>query len=70
MPINIRNFDSRPATEQAGILKDTWCDQCNLADLGMTEPIEFEENGLVFVEGKCSKCGGIVCTQIIVRELE
>jgi hypothetical protein len=34
----------------------------------MREPVEFEENGEIIVEGICSRCGGAVRTTIVVEE--
>jgi hypothetical protein len=54
--------------EQKAILEDTWCNACKEADLGMTDPVEFEENGQVMVEGLCDRCGGSIRTTLIVEE--
>ena len=34
------------------------------ADLGMKDPKEYEQDGVIFVEGACVKCGEPVCTEI------
>jgi hypothetical protein len=34
----------------------------------MREPVEFEENGEIIVEGICFRCGGAVRTTIVVEE--
>lgn len=52
-----RNFSDRGAEEQNWLVSNTWCDYCAKADVGLTQPIEYEENGQVFVEGKCARCG-------------
>jgi hypothetical protein len=39
------------------MLQNTWCDACGEADLGMNSPREYEEDGRVYVEGQCRKCG-------------
>ncbi|MFP8968501.1 hypothetical protein ACKC9G_18110 [Pokkaliibacter sp. CJK22405] len=59
-----RDFLRRPADEQQDFLTQTWCDQCMEADLGMTDPQEYKEQGIVFIEGKCTKCGQAVITEI------
>lgn len=63
-----RDFAARPAAEQKWMLKNTWCDVCGQADLGMTSPFEYEENKKVFLEGLCSSCGGTVISEVIERE--
>ncbi len=42
------------------ILENSWCDSCNEADLGMENPVEFEQDGKIFVEGNCSQCGASI----------
>lgn len=61
-------FDSHPLDEQLWMLKNTWCDTYQEADLGMTSPIEYEEDGTVFVEGKCKKCEAIVINEVGGRD--
>ncbi len=59
-----RNFSDRDAQEQRWLVENTWCDSCAKADLGLTEPIEYEEDGQIFVEGKCVRCGRRVVSSI------
>ena len=68
MPRTPRDFSKRNVAEQKAILKDTWCDACKEADLGMTKPVEFEQNGQIIVEGLCTRCGGAVHTTLSVEE--
>ncbi len=58
------NFNLRAENEKDWIIQNTWCEICNLADLGLLEPLEYEEDGLTFIEGKCKKCGNLVISQI------
>jgi hypothetical protein len=51
-----KNFYARPTDEQHWLLRNTWCDLCEEADLGMSDPMEYEEGGVVYVTGKCQKC--------------
>jgi hypothetical protein len=44
--------------------QNTWCDVCQQADLGLTEPVEYEEDGAIFVEGRCAKCENIIKSRI------
>lgn len=64
-----RNFFDRPAEEQQAFLTQTWCDQCMEADLGMTDPVEYENEGVVVIEGKCKKCGESVVTELTDEDL-
>lgn len=61
----VRNFRARSADEQNALSKESWCDSCGKADLGIDSPVEFEEDGRVYVEGKCSRCGTHVVTEIL-----
>ena len=62
-----RDFLARAEVERNFFLRDTWCNICNEADLGMNTPSEYEENGHVFVEGRCNKCGAPVTSEVIER---
>ncbi|AJQ95891.1 hypothetical Protein YC6258_03855 [Gynuella sunshinyii YC6258] len=33
-------------------------------DLGMVNPIEYELDGIIYVEGNCKKCGEKVVTEL------
>jgi len=46
------------------MLNNTWCDECGEADLGMHSPHEYEENGQIFVEGLCRRCGHVVLSEV------
>jgi hypothetical protein len=65
-----RNFFSRPEAERKWMLENTWCDHCQEADLGMSSPEEYEEEGSVFIQGTCSKCGARVVSEIETREIK
>ncbi len=60
-----RDFNLRPEEEQQAFLDQTWCNECMEVDLGMKNPKEYEENGRVFIEGECLKCGSAVVTEIV-----
>ncbi|MFY9179213.1 MAG: hypothetical protein WAO12_05465 [Venatoribacter sp.] len=59
-----RDFFARDKEDQQAFLTQTWCNNCIAADLGMTNPEEYELNGVVYVEGKCARCGEKVVTEI------
>ncbi|RVU32826.1 hypothetical protein [Neptunomonas marina] len=59
-----RDFTARDSEEQQAFLQQTWCDNCQAADLGMHTPIEYEIEGTIFVEGRCSRCGEPVYTEL------
>lgn len=59
-----RDFYARAPEEQQAFLENTWCNQCQEMDLGMTDPEEYELLGRVFVDGKCTKCGQMTTTEI------
>jgi len=68
-----RQFSARSPQEQQMLTYDSWCDTCNQADLGMREPHEFEEDGIIIVEGLCRKCGSSIrniITETIIKPTE
>ena len=60
-----RDFYQRSEEEQASFLEQTWCNNCQEVDLGMTDPEEYEQEGIIFIEGKCKKCGQKVVTELV-----
>lgn len=60
-----RNFFARPADEQRALSKESWCDTCGMADLGIASPVEFEKDGRVYLEGTCPRCGSQVITELV-----
>ena len=60
-----RQFSDRPEQEQAWFVEETWCEKCKKPDLGLTDPQEYEEDGRIFVEGKCRVCGSRVVSEIL-----
>ena len=59
-----RDFYARDKDDQDAFLSQTWCNTCMEVDLGLKEPQEYELNGVVYIEGKCAKCGDLVTTEI------
>ena len=59
-----RAFQDRPANEQKWLRENTWCDVCQAANLGMNDPVEYEEDGEIILEGKCARCGHAVFCEI------
>lgn len=59
-----RDFFARTEEDQQDFLTQTWCNACMEADLGMKEPQEYELDGVIYIEGKCNKCGEPVVTEI------
>lgn len=70
MDINERDFYQRDAEEQQAFLENTWCNTCMEMDLGMVEPKEYEKGGVIYIEGKCKKCGDTVTTEIADDETD
>ena len=59
-----RDFFARDQFDQESICENTWCDSCGQADIGLHNPVEYEENGRIFVEGACARCHGRIVTEI------
>lgn len=60
-----RDFYARDPEEQEAFLQNTWCNQCQEIDLGMTDPVEYELMTRIFIEGKCAKCGDVSITEVV-----
>lgn len=63
-----RDFNARDEDEKKAFLEETWCDECQEVNLGMVEPVEYEMNDTIFIEGKCAKCGSIILTELTDEE--
>lgn len=60
----VRDFTLRSKEDREELLLHTWCDHCQKVDLGMSDPLEYELHGIIFLEGKCQMCGEVVLTEI------
>lgn len=59
-----RDFSARSEQDQQDFLTQTWCNHCMKADLGMKNPVEYEIDGVIYIEGECKVCGQPVVTEI------
>ena len=64
-----RQFDLRSDAERQWMLDNTWCNNCNAADLGMSNPREYGVDDKIYVEGDCNQCGQPVVSEIDTRDL-
>jgi len=62
-------FDTVSEEDRIGFLRDTWCDVCQRADRGITEPMVVRENGRDFLVGRCIACGNECTTEVVMREI-
>ncbi len=60
-----RNFYRRDGAERNWMIESTWCGRCRLPDLGIDDPCEFEEDGVVYLEGQCRICGGTLTSEVV-----
>lgn len=67
---NKRDFYERDEFQQYDVLKAVWCDECDAPNLGIEDPVEYEEGGIILLEGKCAQCGEEVIARIeqLVKE--
>jgi len=65
-----RDFAARDQHERESLLANTWCTVCEKADLGMIDPVEFEDGEGSVLEGRCAVCGGPVETWLTEVEFE
>ncbi|WP_299201558.1 hypothetical protein [uncultured Amphritea sp.] len=59
-----RDFHARSEEEQQAFLQETWCDNCQEANLGMKNPREYLHKGVIFIEGECERCENVVLTEL------
>jgi hypothetical protein len=69
MSRTVRDFYKRSEEEQQSFLSETWCNECMSADLGMTDPEEYEQEERIFIEGRCKVCSNPVVTELIDEDL-
>ena len=65
-----RDFSTRDPRDRESLLVNTWCNVCEQADLGMTDPVEFESEEGSVLEGRCAVCGAPVETLLTEVEAE
>ncbi len=70
MPRLQRDFFNRDESERSWMIESTWCDTCGLPDLGIENPMEFEEDGHVYIEGSCRICGRRLMTEVVDQRAE
>jgi hypothetical protein len=63
-PKKIRSFTARTLEDQQAFIENTWCDHCQKENLGLNSPVEYEQGGTVYIEGKCSVCAHLVITEL------
>jgi len=63
-------FSELDDSDQEWYLKETWCDKCSKADLGIKDPAMYKENGNTFVTGKCVVCGEPQTSQVITKQVD
>ena len=59
-----KDFYNRPKDHQEYFTTNTWCNKCNKADLGLKNPLEYQQNGKTFIAGDCKLCGLEVISEI------
>ncbi|WP_445427526.1 hypothetical protein [Alishewanella sp. HL-SH05] len=63
------NFDDLEQSDQEFFINDSWCDYCNKADLGITEPKIYILDEKQYLEGKCKVCDQKQTTEVVVTYL-
>ncbi len=58
-------FNLRTEEEREMLIADVWCSKCQEYNTGLDEPHEYEGNGVLFLEGKCTQCGSTVASEIL-----
>ncbi len=60
-----RDFYRRDESERAWMIENTWCGACRLPDLGIDEPREFEDDGRIYLEGRCRICRRVLTSEVV-----
>jgi hypothetical protein len=58
-------FSSLEKAEQEWYLRNTWCESCGKADLGIEQPELYLENGEKYISGKCKVCLSLCISTIV-----
>ena len=61
----MRDFYQRGPSERNWMVESTWCGECRIHDLGLDDPVEYEEEGRIYVEGRCRICGEPTLAEIV-----
>lgn len=70
VPVKVQcDFNVRPEKERDVFTQTTWCDSCCYNNLGMLEPSEFKLRDKTYLKGKCSRCGSIIISEIIDKNI-
>ena len=69
MPRVLQDFSARPPAEQQWLLKNSWCPVCELPDLGMLDPVEYADDEVVILAGRCKVCGAQMESEIHVENV-
>ena len=64
------NIESFSEIERDVYLKDTWCEVCKTADLGISKAQLYIENERKFVEGSCLSCGTTCVSEIMEKRID
>ena len=63
------NFDDLEQCDKEFFINDSWCDYCDEADLGITEPNIYILDEKQYLEGNCKVCGNKQTTEVVVTYL-
>jgi len=66
----IIDISSLPEIERDIYLQDSWCDNCEKADLGIVNPELYIESGQKFISGNCKVCGARCVSTIIEKQVK
>jgi hypothetical protein len=57
-------FQERDEEERDELIAQVWCDTCGGPVRSLDEPVEYQGNGLVLLEGRCPECGEMVIMEL------
>ncbi|WP_374963408.1 hypothetical protein [Spongiibacter tropicus] len=66
----IIDLNTIPEIERDIYLEDSWCNNCNEADLGIVNPELYTLGGRKYLGGNCKVCGAVCTSEIIEQDVE
>lgn len=70
MTKTILNFEDLDSGDKKWFLNETWCSNCQKADLGIRNPVLYKENDITYVGGNCKICGEPQHSEIVIERID
>jgi hypothetical protein len=64
------SFDVLNESDRDFFINDSWCDNCEKADLGIVDPKIYIADEKQYLEGVCKVCGQKQITEVIFTQIK